>query len=114
MRSTDLAIVDCLRWRMKLRYKNTADRKSSPRPRRRLGVFVCAIGFVAPILWSASSDDNKDEPIGAVDAIYDGTLTPDVQVSSFRHIDRVFPSRTVSREASVYPLPASPTPLKNF
>lgn len=48
-----------------------------------------------------------EEAIGSLQEVFNGTLRPDVQVSTFRHIDRLFPSRTVSRGASVYPLPPS-------
>src|SRR5579871_6434333 len=102
---------------MKLRYENTADWKRGNIPwrhSRSFSVFVCVIGLTAPIVWSASSADKKNEPIGAVDDIYDGTLAPDLQVSTFRRIDRVFPSRTVLRGTSVYPLPVSEMPLKSF
>lgn len=54
------------------------------------------------------------EKIGDVRALYDGKLLPDVQVSTFRHIDRLFPTRKVSRGKNVYPLPVSPTPLTDI
>ena len=52
-----------------------------------------------------------EEKIGDVRALYDGKLLPDVQVSTFRHIDSLFPTRRISRGKNVYPLPVSPTPL---
>ena len=54
------------------------------------------------------------EPIGTVREIYDGALFPDIQVNTFRNIDRLFPTRTVRRGSEVYPLAASETQLKNF
>ena len=54
------------------------------------------------------------EKIGDVRALYDGKLLPDVQVSTFRHVDRLFPTRKVSRGKNVYPLPVSPTPLTDI
>lgn len=54
------------------------------------------------------------EKIGTVQQVYDGALFPDVQVNTFRNIDRLFSTRTVAHGAKVYPLPASDKPLKNF
>ncbi len=51
--------------------------------------------------------------IGSVQDVYNGTLRPDTQVNTFRHIDRLFPSRTVSHGAFVYPLPLGEKPLMN-
>lgn len=45
---------------------------------------------------------HRAEPIGTVREIYDGTLTPELAVNTFRNIDRLFPTRRV---------PASPNPL---
>src|ERR1700738_3389363 len=52
------------------------------------------------------------EEIGSVRQIYDGTLYPDIQVRTFRNIERLFPTRTVRRGTHVYPLPRSAAPLK--
>lgn len=54
------------------------------------------------------------EPIGTVREIYDGQLLPDVQVNTFRNIDRLFPTRTVKRGEHVYPLPEGERALENF
>ncbi len=51
------------------------------------------------------------EPIGSVRQVYDGSLMPDLQVSTFRNIDRLFPTRVVRRGSSVYPLPRSQNQL---
>jgi CubicO group peptidase (beta-lactamase class C family) len=53
------------------------------------------------------------EKIGDVRTLYDGKLLPDVQVNTFSHIDRVFPSRKVARGKAVFPLPLSTNPLKD-
>jgi CubicO group peptidase (beta-lactamase class C family) len=47
-----------------------------------------------------------DESVGSVRAIYDGSLRPDVEVNTFRHIDQLFPSRVVPHR-SAFPLPKS-------
>ena len=51
------------------------------------------------------------EKIGTVREVYDGTLLPDIQVNTFRNIDRLFPTRAVGHGRRVYPLPASDKPL---
>ena len=51
------------------------------------------------------------DPIGDVRILYDGKLRPDIQVNTFRHIDRLFPTRTISRGSSVSSLPLSPLRL---
>ena len=54
---------------------------------------------------------HKAEEIGTVRQIYDGTLFPDIQVRTFRNIDRLFPTRTVKHGSHVFPLPKSGSPL---
>src|ERR1017187_1699781 len=51
------------------------------------------------------------EPIGTVRQIYDGVLTPEMAVNTFRNIDRLFPTRTIPRSAAPKPLPPAATPL---
>lgn len=69
------------------------------------GTFACA---KEPVNVHAA------EIIGTVQQVYDGALFPDVQVNTFRNIDRLFSIRTVSHGSKVYPLPASDRPLENF
>ena len=57
---------------------------------------------------------HSEEPIGTVRQVYDGKLFPDVQVNTFRNIDRLFPSRIVKRGDKVLELPLSKTPLADF
>ena len=52
------------------------------------------------------------EPIGTVRQMYDGVLTPEMAVNTFRNIDRLFPTRTVAPGLTPKPLPASATPLR--
>jgi CubicO group peptidase (beta-lactamase class C family) len=54
------------------------------------------------------------EAIGSVREVYDGKLYPDIQVNTFRNIDRLFPTRTVARGDTVRALPASSRPLTAF
>ncbi|WP_026349430.1 serine hydrolase domain-containing protein [Arsukibacterium perlucidum] len=57
---------------------------------------------------------HANEPIGTVRQVYDGKLYPDIQVNTFRNIDRLFPTRTVARGDWVSKLPHSDTPLQEF
>ncbi len=45
------------------------------------------------------------EPIGTVRQMYDGALTPDLAVDTFRNIDRLFATRTIAHGDKVLPLP---------
>ncbi len=54
------------------------------------------------------------ETTGTVREVYDGRLYPDVQVNTFRNIDRLFPTRTVRRGATVRPLPKGESSLDDF
>ncbi|HEX5793195.1 MAG TPA: serine hydrolase domain-containing protein [Rheinheimera sp.] len=54
------------------------------------------------------------EDIGTVRQVYDGKLYPDIQVNTFRNIDRLFPTRTVARGNTVSVLPLSKQPLQDF
>ena len=51
------------------------------------------------------------EPIGTVRQMYDGVLTPEMAVNTFRNIDRLFPTRTVPRAPTPMPLTPAATPL---
>jgi CubicO group peptidase (beta-lactamase class C family) len=51
------------------------------------------------------------DSIGDVRTMYDGRLTPDAAVRTFRNIDRLFPSRVVARGRSTTPLPRTTTRL---
>jgi CubicO group peptidase (beta-lactamase class C family) len=53
------------------------------------------------------------EEIGSVREVYDGRLYPDVQVNTFRNIDRLFPTRTV-RHGKPRPLPEDPVSMGDF
>lgn len=59
----------------------------------------------------ASAYPHENEPIGTVRQIYDGVLTPEMAVNTFRNIHRLFPTRRVPASAKPLPLPAASTPL---
>jgi CubicO group peptidase (beta-lactamase class C family) len=56
---------------------------------------------------------HANEPIGTVRQMYDGALTPEMAVHTFRNIDRLFPTRAVAHGAHPRPLPPSPLPLRD-
>ena len=77
------------------------------------GLVACAGLLAAVTSAQAVVNPHAGEKIGNVQQVYDGTLMPDIQVNTFRNIDRLFPTRTVRHGAHVYPLPVSDKPLKN-
>ncbi len=72
--------------------------------------------FLAAVSAAAGETPYRhaNEPIGTVREVYDGRLYPDIQVNTFRNIDRLFPTRTVPRGDSVLPLPTDEQALKDF
>ena len=58
-----------------------------------------------PGLAGAEGYPHAGEPIGTVEQIYDGHLTPDLAVSTYRNIDRLFPTRTIAAGDSARELP---------
>ena len=78
-----------------------------------LALFVAAQLF-APAAPAGQGYRHADEPIGTVRGIYDGRLYPDIQVNTFRNIDRLFPTRTVRRGPTVSLFPEEPLPLEDF
>ncbi len=70
---------------------------------------VLALHLLAgPGVAGQAVNPHAGEPIGTVQEAYDGALLPDLQVQTFRNTDRLFPTRTVRRGRSVYPLPPAP------
>jgi CubicO group peptidase (beta-lactamase class C family) len=66
---------------------------------------------------SAAGDDpypHAQEPIGTVEQVYNGALTPDLAVNTFRNIDRLFPTRTIAHGDKAGPLPQAAEPLKEI
>ena len=55
---------------------------------------------------------HSSEQIGNVRQIYDGTLTPDLAINTFRNIDRLFPTRSISAGSAAYPMPKAATQLE--
>jgi Beta-lactamase len=76
---------------------------------------VVSVGLAAFIaVGPAHPQSGKlPEEIGTVRQIYDGALYPDIQVRTFRNIDRLFPTRTIRRGTYVSALPKSRSPLQS-
>ncbi len=75
------------------------------------GVLAVLVSLAAAISACAAPPQSSQE-IGTARQIYDGTLYPDIQVNTFRNIDRLFPTRTVKHGEHLYPLEKSDAPLK--
>ena len=67
---------------------------------------AAALGVVACLLTQQASV-HAAVAIGTVTQVYDGTLTSDIQVNTFRHIERLFPVRIVKHGPNVLALPAA-------
>ncbi|MFD2816300.1 serine hydrolase domain-containing protein [Paracoccus aerius] len=72
------------------------------------GALLC-LALPGPV--AAQGYPHAEEPIGTVEQIYDGHLTPDLAVSTFRNIDRLFPVRTIEAGDSPRALPEAPQDL---
>jgi CubicO group peptidase (beta-lactamase class C family) len=76
--------------------------------------FSCLANAAATERAAQTPYHHVKEPIGTVRQLYDGKLYPDIQVNTFRNIDRLFPTRTVARGKTVSTLPLSKQPLQDF
>ena len=76
-----------------------------------VGAFLLTSAHV--LVAQGAAYPHATEPIGTVRQMYDGALTPEMAVHTFRNIDRLFPTRAVPHGAHPKPLPASPTPLRD-
>lgn len=81
---------------------------------------ACTLTFARALMAQSSrpAEDSTTyphahEPIGTVRQMYDGALSPEMAVHTFRNIDRLFPTRVVARGAHPKQLPESPTPLRD-
>lgn len=54
------------------------------------------------------------EPIGEIADAYSGRLTPDLAVSTYRNIHRLFPSRVIAAGGAIKPLPEASTRLDDL
>lgn len=69
---------------------------------------IVSAGFAVPHAALAQDYPHAGEAIGTIEQIYDGHLTPDLAVATFRNIDRLFPVRTIAAGGAVHPLTDAP------
>jgi CubicO group peptidase (beta-lactamase class C family) len=70
-----------------------------------------ATALLVACMFTQQTMVSAAENIGSVTQVYDGTLTSDIQVNTFRHIDRLFPVRVVKHGPNVLALPPAAKPL---
>ena len=73
--------------------------------------WASAIALLTACATHSPPYPHAQEPIGDVQTMYDGKLSPDAAVSTFRNIDRLFPVRTIPAGGHPLPLPRSSQPL---
>lgn len=80
-----------------------------------IGALLAGASLLLNAGTAMAQDDylHKSEPIGTVEQIYDGALLPDEAVSTFRNIDRLFPTRTIKAGGEVLDLPKADKQLTN-
>lgn len=78
---------------------------------KRLTTGLALAAISATPLLAQDAYRHAEETIGTVEQIYDGDLVPDLAVSTFRNIDRLFPTRTVPASDNPHPLEPAATPL---
>lgn len=72
------------------------------------------LGIALSSATMANEYRHAEEPIGDVEAVYSGHLTPDMAVNTYRNIDRLFPSRTIEAGDDPRPLVEAPVALENL
>jgi CubicO group peptidase (beta-lactamase class C family) len=73
--------------------------------------WASVIALTTACATHAPTYPHAQEPIGDVQTMYDGKLSLDAAVSTFRNIDRLFPVRTIQAGGHPFPLPRSSQPL---
>jgi CubicO group peptidase (beta-lactamase class C family) len=71
------------------------------------------VGATSPMMADENTYPHGNEPIGTVEQIYDGALLPDLAVSTYRNIDRLFPTRTIKAGTNALDLPKADKQLTN-
>jgi len=77
---------------------------------------LVSMGLLAAAISSTALADNyphAQEPIGTVEQIYDGAMFPDLAVSTYRNIDRLFPTHLIKAGDHPYALARSDKQLPN-
>lgn len=82
----------------------------------RAALLLSSVLFAPGVVMAepASVYRHAEEPIGTIRQVYDGQLFPDLQVNTFRNIDRLFATRTVKAGSAPFPLPVAERQLQNF
>jgi CubicO group peptidase (beta-lactamase class C family) len=75
---------------------------------------LSALTSTAAFSAEQSPYPHSGEAIGTVRQVYDGALFPDIQVNTFRNVDRLFPTRIVKAGNSPTILPMRKAQLQNF
>ena len=84
--------------------------RSSNLPRIQPSLLVLALFVLGPALVIAQQAD-ADPPLAGARQVFDGTMLPGVEVSTFSHSDTLFPVNVVPRGASIRPFENSPRTL---
>lgn len=79
-----------------------------------VALLIGCLAWATSLEASDPANAHASEPIGTVREIYDGSLLDDVRVNTFRNIDRLFPTRVVSRGVTVSELPVQLRDLDDF
>ncbi len=79
--------------------------------RSRIFGFLLALAFLLLAVASTRAIESEQR-IASVRQVYDGSMSLDLEVNTFRHIDRLFPSRIVPRGTSPYPVPKAKKDLR--
>ena len=87
------------------------DASDDPWGARRWGTASFAAALCFACMFTRPAAAAAAEKIGTVIQVYDGTLTSDIQVRTFRNIDRLFPVRVVKHGSKVLVLPPAAKPL---
>lgn len=82
-----------------------------PMHRKRSYLSLGILCLALPSLAQAQDYAHANEPIGTVEDVYNGQLTPDLAVSTFRNIDRLFPTRTIPASDNPHELSEAPVDL---
>jgi CubicO group peptidase (beta-lactamase class C family) len=77
----------------------------------RRGTASLATALLVACMFTQQTTARAADVIGTLAQVYDGTLTSDIQINTFRNIDRLFPVRVVKHGSKVVALPPAARPL---
>lgn len=79
---------------------------------QRLHIGLALTALAATPVAAQDGYRHAEEPIGTVEQVYNGDLVPDLAVSTFRNIDRLFPARRVAASDQPRPLEVAEVQLE--